>query len=382
MNILFCYKNSLNPNKGGVGRVCDTLSNYLNSKANNVYYLIHTSDKKDTYKYPVETYYLPDEEFNANANLDYYHSLIKRLNIDILINHDASNDRSKFWLNTDGVNVKKISLHHADPTFGLNLKLQDTVGLRRIVFKFLPGIIRLIKRENCKKEIKFQLNNTDKLVVLSDEFINVIRKKIKLTSTKLVAINNPIELYNSNFPENKKKQIIYVGRLEWSQKRLDKLLHIWSCLYEKYIDWEMIILGDGPDRAKTETLAKDLNLKNITFKGFVNPEPYYKQASILCLTSDYEGFGLVMPEAMQYGVVPIAFNNWPSLKDIIDDGRTGVIVKTDQISDYAGKLDQLMLNEAMRRTIGLAAIEDVQKFHINKIGPQWDELLKSCMTND
>lgn len=58
-------------------------------------------------------------------------------------------------------------------------------------------------------------------------------------------------------------------------------------------------------------MAHKLNLKNISFEGFQEPEPYYARSSLFCLTSTFEGFGLVLAEAMQHGCVPLAFDSYP-----------------------------------------------------------------------
>lgn len=62
-------------------------------------------------------------------------------------------------------------------------------------------------------------------------------------------------------------------------------------------DWHLDIVGDGPDAAALKELAERLRLSNVSFEGFRNPAPYYRRASIFCMTSTFEGFGLVLPEA-------------------------------------------------------------------------------------
>jgi glycosyltransferase involved in cell wall biosynthesis len=378
MNILFCYKNWLNPNKGGVGRVADTLACYFQGEGHNMYYLNHEFDVNDSYVFPAKIYTLPDADFFSKVNLNYYHDLLNKLSIDVVVNHDSSNDRSRFWLNTGKYLVAKISYHHIDPLHGLNRTQKSGILLNR----YLYWIQRLVKVFRYRRELLFLLNNSDKLLLLSNEFKYNISKELRIESSKIEAISNPCVIYHNTKTYCKKKQILFVARIELSQKRPDILLQIWSRLHKKFTDWELLILGDGPDRQKVECMAKELNLYNISFKGFVDPIPYYKEASIICMTSDYEGFGLVLPEAMQFGVVPIAFNNWPSLKDIIIDKKTGVIVESNNITEYADKLDQLMSDEEMRHKFSEAAIKDVNKFNIEIIGPKWIELLESCKHKD
>ena len=128
MNILFCYGNWMNPNCGGVQRVSDTLAKYFVSKGNKLFYLTFNFDANDNYLFPSAIYHLPDGIFFSDLNLSYYHKLLQELSIDIILNHDASNNRCKFWLNSGKQPAKKVSLYHTDPLHGIN----HFVGLSRI----------------------------------------------------------------------------------------------------------------------------------------------------------------------------------------------------------------------------------------------------------
>lgn len=354
--------------------MADTLARYFGENGHNMYYLNFQYDEKDEYEFPAKIYTLPDPDFYSSANMRFYHQLLDDLAIDIVVNHDASNKRSGFWLNTGKHPAKKISFYHTSPLHGLNRDSGHGV--------FVNYVMRILRGVKYKMAILSLLKKSDKLVLLSGEFEKSIQKKLKLKSHKIVPISNACIFDTLQSTTTKKKQVLFVGRVDWSSKRTDKMLRIWANLFNKHPQWELLILGDGPDRKKTELLAKKLELKNIVFKGFVDPEPYYKQASIICLTSDYEGFGLVMVEAMQFGVVPIAFNNWVSLKDVIVHEHTGLVVNANDMHDFIAKLDHLINDENERERMALNAKEYVQKFHIDVIGPQWLELLKSCMNND
>jgi len=379
MNILFCYRNWMNPNNGGVQRVSDTMAKYFVRKGHKVYYLNFERKENDNYIFPAEIYLLPDNNFFSGVNINYYHNLLHELSIDIVINHDSSNDRSKFWLNTGQLSVKKISLYHTDPLHGIH-DLPNLSGiikkqlLRKVILINLNGIIHYLKIARKKSEISRLLKKSDRLVFLSAEFIHEIYKELGIRSSKIEAINNPCVTYEIEGVQNKKKQILFVARIDLPVKRPDKMLQIWSRLENKFPDWELLFLGDGSDRNKVEEMSKDLGLKNVKFEGFVDPIPYYKVASVICMTSEYEGFGLVLPEAMQFGVVPITFNNWVSLKDIITDQVTGILVSTDNITEYSEQLEQLLSDEVVRNRISNNVKEYAKKFEIESIGPRWTKL--------
>lgn len=91
-------------------------------------------------------------------------------------------------------------------------------------------------------------------------------------------------------------------------------------------DWKLIIVGDGVEKRNLVEKVIQLKLNNVVFEGFQNPSLYYKRASILMLTSEYEGFGLVVVEAMSFGVIPVVYGSYSAVYDIISDGVDGVIL--------------------------------------------------------
>jgi len=371
VNILFCYRNSFNPAKGGVQRVCDTLSKYFVFKGHSVYYLTYLREDNDNYFLSSNTFRLPDPVFNSANNLNFYNSLLETLSIDIIINHDATNDRSKFFLDVGTKSVKVISLYHQNPLQGIFNSPKSRFG--EIIYKLFPVIISSIKKKRRRAELKYLISRSDRLVVLSEEFIIDLKIKLNLRSRKIISIGNPIKLGMNDNSINirKRKQIIFVGRLEMVQKRPDSALRIWASLEAKFPEWELIFLGDGPDRAYVENLSNSLNLVHVKFKGFVDPLPFYRESSILCMTSDYEGFGLALAEAMQFGVVPIVFDNWSSLKDIIIHNETGLLIPQGDMAGYGENLELLMKDDHLRKRLSDNAKVFVRKFSIDEIGKKW-----------
>lgn len=364
----------MNPNRGGVQKVSDTLARFFSGKGHKLYYLIYETDVGDKYNFPAEIFSLPSPNFFSKTNCKYYHKLLHILSIDIVINHDASNDRSRLWLKTGKHQVKKISLYHTDPLHGLQAKIDyQSILINKFVFSF-PVIFRRIKIIKKQKEINFLLRNSNKLVLLSSEFKKEISSKLHINSSKITSINNPCQFHKIDRIPPKKKKVLFVSRLEFVPKRPDLMLIIWSHLQDEFPDWELLFLGDGPDRAEVESMSKKLKLRNVCFKGFVDPVPYYKEASIICMTSDYEGFGMVLIEAMHFGVVPITFYNWIALNDIIADGETGILVNSNDNIEFSNKLGELINNDLYRMRIAQNAMKISARFNINEIGPKWLEL--------
>ncbi len=163
---------------------------------------------------------------------------------------------------------------------------------------------------------------------------------------------------------------MYVGRIEWRQKRVGRLIDIWKRIYKKFPDWELVIVGDGPIRQTLE--QKALKMERVVFTGWQDPEPFYRDASILCLTSDFEGWGMVLTEAMTFGVVPVAFNSYAAITDIIDDGKNGLLVPPFSHKEFARKLGSLMKDEELRREMSKNCVQYVRRFDIQNVADEWE----------
>lgn len=125
-----------------------------------------------------------------------------------------------------------------------------------------------------------------------------------------------------------------------------------------------------------ESLAKGIS--NIRFVGYQDPLSYQLESSIFCLTSSYEGWGMVLTEAMQCGAVPVAFNSFASVTDIIDDGRNGVLIKPFSIKQYEKALRQLMDNPDLLNRMSKYAQQDIKRYSVENVVDQWEALFKEC----
>ena len=170
---------------------------------------------------------------------------------------------------------------------------------------------------------------------------------------------------------------MFVGRLRNCAKGVDKLLRIWNKVEASFADWQLDIVGDGEDRDVLEIQAQDLGLKHVTFHGFQNPASFYQRSRIFCMTSIYEGFGMVLTEAMQHGVVPMAFNSYGSVTDIIDDDINGFLVKPFDEKEYADKLVVLMSNEDKYTKMSRAAMTKSVTFSKEIIVEKWCNLVEN-----
>ena len=221
------------------------------------------------------------------------------------------------------------------------------------------------------------LENSDKVILLSKYHIEDYKKLIKAGDfSKLISTTNPLT-FNSieNNHINKQNEIIFVGRLDYSSKRVDRILKVWEKLQDKNIDWRLTIVGGGQDRERLENLSKQLKLERITFAGHTNPQPFYERAKILLITSNYEGTPMVIPEAMTYGVIPIIMNSFAGVNDIIKNGFNGILTKPFNIKDMSNPIQLLINNPNKLEEISNNAISTIKNIDNNILISEWNKII-------
>ena len=181
------------------------------------------------------------------------------------------------------------------------------------------------------------------------------------------------------YDEPLKNIVLFMGRLSYADKRVDRLIDIWNILKGKTAGWQLIIVGEGDEKKKLEAYVKKLNLTNVEFAGFCNnPKQYYDRASILCLTSSFEGWGLVLTEAQANGIVPIAFECSDGVKSILSPNEiNGLLIPPFDLEAYAKKLLFVMNNTEARKRIQKNVIEKSKSYSPEVIGEKWIELLNT-----
>ena len=196
---------------------------------------------------------------------------------------------------------------------------------------------------------------------------------------KLMTIHNPPSFAHGSSEcdlSQKKKQLIYVSRLERTHKNSFFTIRVWEQLFENHPDWELIILGDGRLRQKMEHYCKEKSIANVHFKGLVNNvNTYFQQSSIALLVSDTEGFGMVMAEGASYCNAMVATKSDGGISDIVVDGENGYLVERDDLSGMVDKLSLLMEDEALRNSFARAARLHIDHYSSEDIIDKWKQLI-------
>ena len=174
-------------------------------------------------------------------------------------------------------------------------------------------------------------------------------------------------------------RVIAVGRLEW-QKGYDKLIHIWKNISTRYPDWQLDIFGEGTLKDELQVQIQQEQVSNISIHPFIdNISKEYANSSICVLTSRFEGFSLVLLEAMKHGVPCVTFDCPYGPRDVVDNEKNGYVVENDNIELFIRKLSQLIEHPETRKAFSERAIVKAKIFDKEVIMRQWKALFESLI---
>lgn len=383
MNILFTYNHYPDIHKGGVERVTSIIMSELNSIGYKCFFLLCHSGR---IKKPILIY--------ENQKISDLESFLIKNQIVCIINQSYNADFTKLYSKLKIKKIKYLCVFHDSPGSLL-------IGLKHHLLNKNKNIFTLFFDSIClciypiyykytqyiyKYELRTNYQYSDKYILLSQKFKQALLTELNISvSDKIKAIPNPLSFdyyYPVDKLPRKKKHILVVSRMEESQKRISEILYIWkrfNLLYNKALEWNLYIIGDGPDKKKYEQITQKLHLKNIYFKGRQNPIPYYEEASIFMMTSSHEGWGLTLTESLQYGLVPIAYNSYDSITDIIEHKYNGFLITNNDRELFTKQLSFLCENANTRIRMAENAIKSSQKFSKKNIIKEWDTLIQATI---
>lgn len=239
----------------------------------------------------------------------------------------------------------------------------------------LPVFIQKILTQYWMNQLINELKKLKQFVVLTEG-----DKQKWPEINQISVIPNPLPFYPEKTSQCNNHKVIAVGRY-MPEKGFDLLIAAWKSVIQKHPDWTLSIYGDGKLRRQLQTQIHSLELtNNCILEGSVpNIIDKYCESSIFVLSSRYEGFGMVLVEAMACGVAPIAFDCPFGPRDIIQNGKDGFLVEKENIEQLATKINYLIEHEEIRKKMGQTARNNVRRFEIEKIGKQWEQLFEKVL---
>ena len=218
------------------------------------------------------------------------------------------------------------------------------------------------------------LKKLDKFVVLSNE------DNLKWTELDNTAvIYNAIERMPGNVSDCSAKKVISAGRFA-HQKGFDMLIDAWKIVTEKHPDWTLTIYGPGSKEAFNDQIYKNGLSSNCFLEETVlNLNEKFAESSIFAFSSRFEGFGMVITEAMACGIPPVAFACPCGPRDIISDGTDGLLAEPENVFDLAKKIAYLIEDEQLRKKMGINARTRSERFRIDVIAKEWAALFNEVI---
>ncbi len=379
------------PAIGGVETVTSLLVDYFISKEYDVHILV-SGDKKTeemaSHKHS-RLIHLMEGALNSELNIRFIEDFIIKNNVKFVFNQGVFSEIRKGSGQIS--NFVLINTLHSCPfweveKFGhsslLSLFKTEKTAFKKfkLIFRYpLYKINPYMAFPNVFKNYRLAIDESDYYVVLNQSYKRILEDKLFKGKSieKIKVIPNPSVSGEHISVSEKEKIILYTGRLVKVPKRVDRLLSIWKRIEDKLNDWHLIILGDGEEKPHLEKISNDMNLKRVTFEGFKPAEDYYRKASILCLTSDYEGAPLVITESQSYGVVPVTFDSSAGIREMIQDGADGIIVKQGDVDLFSKELLKLASDNALRESMSKKCFDKSLENDLEKIGIRWVELFKT-----
>ena len=221
------------------------------------------------------------------------------------------------------------------------------------------------------------LKQLDKFIVLTEE------DKASWTELSNVeVIPDPLAFDVAEVSPLKAKRVIAVGRYVY-QKGFDLLLQAWAKIEKLFPDWELAIYGMG-DRSPYDNLAKQLgvDMNRCHLNGSTqNIRKEYLESSLFVFSSRFEGFGMVLIEAMACGLPVVSFDCPCGPKDIVSHDEDGLLVPSGDIEKLANAMSQLMDSYELRHQMAKNAIGNVRRFQIDEIADRWQLLFEDVLNS-
>lgn len=222
-----------------------------------------------------------------------------------------------------------------------------------------------------KRHYVYQFRKLDHTIVLCEHDAKTYTQYD--SAFKPTAIYNPLTLKPGAPSMGTTKSFLAVGRFSHQHKGFDLLIEAFHLFSQKNQEWTLDIVGEGVEEELYRTLIKKYNLEDrVTIHPFTNHiQDYYSKAQVYVLSSRWEGFGLVLVEAMAHGL-PVVSSDLPTSKEIMGD--FGLYFKNGNIEDLAERLEDATHIDWNQKS--QEAFEIAKRFDINHIISQWKDLIE------
>ncbi len=348
---------------GGAGRVAACIANGLSARGHHIVFLTNLNK---------------DIKYTLDANVSIRNCFPKRKNGPIKFIKAVKSIRASInetqpdiilgimenctllgWLASLGLHIPVVSTEHNS----FERPKEAPLSIKDYIFKFYINKLY------------------DQVTVLTKADKKVIGNRLK----NVEVMPNPLFLEPCETNLNKKKIILACGRLDaWHYKGFDLLIQAWGKISANYPEWRMVIVSGGTEKSKNYLmrLCEENNVSaSVSFAGQQSEmKPFYQEAEVFVLSSRYEGFGLVLTEAMSQQCACVACDYKGRQSEIITDMVDGVLCKCEDVNSLADGMNIVLKDEDYRKKLQKEAVLKSDVFTQDNIVSRWEQLLREVIS--
>lgn len=389
MKILFVYERKIVPEAGGVERVTTLLASEMARRGHSVAFLSVGPQKWNAGSAPdsgFQQFYIPSDSPNFAPRLM---ELVEKEGYDAAIVQGTHPSVLPVLPLLKGKLARLIVFHNRPyplsphERFIKRLTPWSSLRLKGKIVKCLalcaPSVFRHLNNRQLRRRYRYLAANVERVVFLSVKFIpRFLRLTPGIEEEKLAGINNPntFEVTQGRQDAQKENLVVFVSRLSNPQKNVTGFIDVWKEFSRSHPEWKAVVIGDGEHRKAIERYALKKKVDNLQFAGSrKDVEEFYRRAKLLCMTSAYEGWGMVLTEAMAYGCVPLVFDSYEAASDIIISGENGVLVAPFDVRAMAEAMGAIAADENLRMDMADKGRKSVERFDVKTIVSEWERIL-------